>query len=65
MFSLFADEIAAYGSGGQTPTSDQIEEDAARLSNKTSLTPNEGHKVVIRVSDSDSDLGGNFFNYYY
>ncbi|KAG7212648.1 hypothetical protein KM043_012931 [Ampulex compressa] len=50
------DEITAYGSGGQSPpNSDPTEEDVQRLSNKTSLTPSEAHKVVIEVSDSDAE----------
>jgi len=48
------DEITDYGSGGQSPVmSDPIEEDVPRLSNKTSLTPSDSHKIVIEVTDSD------------
>ncbi|XP_033223576.1 protein SMG8 [Belonocnema kinseyi] len=50
------DNITVYGSGGQSPpTSDPVGEETQRLSNKTSLTPSESHKVVIEVSDVDSE----------
>lgn len=50
------DNITAYGSGGQSPpTSDPIDEEAQRLSSKTSLTPSESHKVVIEVSDDSEN----------
>lgn len=46
------DDITAYESGAPSPLkSDPTEEDVPRLSNKTSLTPSDGHKVVIEVSD--------------
>ena len=51
-----ADENTDYGSGGQSSaTSDPIEGDIPRLSNKTSLTPSDSHKVVIEVIDSDAE----------
>ncbi|EZA51583.1 hypothetical protein DMN91_010427 [Ooceraea biroi] len=54
--SLGADTLNDYGSGSQSPaTSDPIEEDVPRLSNKTSLTPSDSHKVVIEVTDSDAE----------
>ncbi|KYM81878.1 Protein SMG8 [Atta colombica] len=44
------------GNGGQSSaTSDPIEGDIPRLSNKTSLTPSDSHKVVIEVTDSDAE----------
>ncbi|OXU28536.1 hypothetical protein TSAR_008981 [Trichomalopsis sarcophagae] len=51
------DEITAYGSGGQSPPaqSDLIEEDTQRLSDKTSFTPGDENKVVIAVTDVDSE----------
>ncbi|XP_015586501.1 protein SMG8 isoform X2 [Cephus cinctus] len=53
--SSLHDDIAAYGSGGQSPptTCDPTVEDAPRLCSKTSLTPSDGHKVVIQVTDAD------------
>ncbi|XP_014207374.1 protein SMG8 [Copidosoma floridanum] len=53
----FKDEITAYGSGGQSPPaqSDLVEEDATRLSDKTSFTPGDENKIVIAVSDADSE----------
>nr|XP_012220936.1 PREDICTED: protein SMG8 isoform X2 [Linepithema humile] len=54
--SLGADTLNDYGSGGQSlATSDPIEEDITRLSNKTSPTPSDTHKVVIEVTDSDAE----------
>lgn len=52
------DEITDYGSGGQSPpTNDSINEQVQRLeeNSKTSLTPSDGHKIVIEVSEDDSE----------
>ncbi|KAL2743606.1 nonsense-mediated mRNA decay factor SMG8 isoform X3 [Vespula maculifrons] len=53
------DDITAYESGAPSPLkSDPTEEDVPRLSNKTSLTPSDGHKVVIEVSDDAENTKG-------
>ncbi|CAK9818597.1 Nonsense-mediated mRNA decay factor SMG8 [Anthophora quadrimaculata] len=44
-----------YGSGGQSEQTSETNEDAPKLSSKTSLTPSDAHKVVIEVSDSDAE----------
>lgn len=50
------DEIIDYGNGSQSlATSDPIEEVITRLSNKTSPTPSDTHKVVIEVTDIDAE----------
>ncbi|XP_012536412.1 protein SMG8 [Monomorium pharaonis] len=50
------DENTDYGSGGQSQaTNDPIEGNIPRLSNKTSLTPSDSHKVVIEVTESDAE----------
>lgn len=54
-----ADDITAYESGAPSPLkSDPADEDVPRLSNKTSLTPSDGHKVVIEVSDDAENTKG-------
>lgn len=52
-----ADEITAYGSGGQSPPaqSDLNEEDAQRLGEKASFTPGDENKVVIAIAETDPD----------
>ncbi|XP_003701120.1 nonsense-mediated mRNA decay factor SMG8 isoform X2 [Megachile rotundata] len=53
--SLNDDIRTPYGSGGQSPPTSETNEDVPKLSNKTSLTPSDAHKVVIEVSDSDAE----------
>ncbi|XP_015123123.1 protein SMG8 isoform X2 [Diachasma alloeum] len=44
-----------YGSAGQSQFTNDPNEDDHQKIDKTSLTPSDGHKVVIQVSDDNSD----------